>query len=78
MYEDKGFQGFVSEELAMRNGILYVPIVVGKITELKLSGLNKTKGFVVTREMKLKQGEYYNVEQLKKDLAFSIQTCLKA
>ena len=76
MYEDKGYQGFVSEELAMRNGILYVPIVVGKISELKISGLNKTKGFVVTREMKLKQGEYYNVEQLKKDLTRVLNTDL--
>ena len=76
MYEDRGYQGFVSEDLSIKNGVLHVPIVVGKITELKLTGLRKTKGFVVTREMKQKQGEYYNVNQLKRDLTRVLNTDL--
>ena len=76
MYEDRGYQGFVSEDLAIKDGILHVPITVGKISELKLTGLRKTKGFVVTREMKQKQGDYYNLPQLKRDLTRVLNTDL--
>ncbi|MBM3494497.1 MAG: hypothetical protein FJX72_09300, partial [Armatimonadetes bacterium] len=66
-YASKGFMAMVSSDLAMPNGILEVPIIVAKVDEVKITGLHKTKPYVVTREMRLKKGEYYNSETFRKD-----------
>jgi outer membrane protein insertion porin family len=66
-YASKGYMAIVSSDLAMPNGILEVPIVVAKVDEVKITGLHKTKQRVVTREMRLKKGEYYNSDTLRKD-----------
>src|SRR5439155_1579208 len=76
MYEDRGYQGFISDDLAIKDGILHFPIVVGKVTSVKLTGLHKTQQRVVLREMKQKTGEYYNLAQLKKDLTRILNTDL--
>ncbi len=76
MYEEKGYQAFVSEDLGMTNGILNIPIVVGKIHDVNVKGLKKTKKWVVTREMKQKTGAYYNVVELRKDLTRILNTDL--
>jgi outer membrane protein insertion porin family len=75
-YDAKGYQAIVSDGLGITNGILDIPIVVGKITKIKINGLKKTHSFVVTREMKLKVGSYYNVFQLRKDLTAIYNTGL--
>src|ERR1041385_1633657 len=67
-YEEKGYQAYVSEDLAIKDGILDIPIVVGKIGAIKLSGLHKTKPRVVLRELRSKPGDYYNINTLPADL----------
>jgi outer membrane protein insertion porin family len=67
-YDSKGYIANVSEEgFGLTNGILDIPIVVGKVGAVNVKGLVKTKKKVVTREMRLKPGEYYNVNTFKKD-----------
>ncbi len=66
-YASKGYMAVVSSDLAMPNGILEVPIIVAKVDDVKITGLHKTKPYVITREMKLKKGEFYNSETFRKD-----------
>jgi outer membrane protein insertion porin family len=68
LYESKGYQAFVSDEVGISKGILDLPIVVGTVNSIKITGLKKTKTYVLTREMKLGKGAYYNVAQLRKDI----------
>ena len=75
-YDAKGYQAFVSDALGITNGILDIPVIVGKISKLKINGMHKTKPWVVYREMKLKSGDYYNVIQLRKDLTSIFNTDL--
>lgn len=66
-YTDHGYQAFVSSDISFNNGILTLPIVVGRIGQVRITGLKKTKEFVVTREMSQKSGEYFNIDQFRKD-----------
>jgi len=66
-YSSKGYMASASPDVRIENGILEIPIIVAKVDEIRITGLRKTKPYVVTREMKLKKGEYYNVTQLQKD-----------
>jgi len=75
-YEELGYQAFVSDGLVIENGILKVPIVVGVINSVKVTGLTKTRPSVVLRVMKQKPGEYYNVLRLRKDLTAILNTDL--
>jgi len=77
-YRSKGYLAIVSGDLAMPNGILEIPIVVAKVDEVKITGLHKTKLHVVTREMRLKKGEYYSGDALQKDYYRIINTDLFA
>jgi len=67
-YETKGYQAFISEDLGLREGILHIPIIVGKIGKVVITGLRKTRQEVVLREMKQLPGTYYNIFELRKDL----------
>lgn len=76
-YEKKGYQAVVNPDgLGITNGILDIPIIVGKVTKITIHGLKKTRPWVVLREMQLKQGSYYNVLQLRKDLTAIYNTGL--
>lgn len=76
-YEKKGYQAVVNPDgLGITNGILDIPIIVGKVTKITIHGLKKTRPWVVLREMQLKQGSYYNVQQLRKDLTAIYNTGL--
>ncbi|HXG23632.1 MAG TPA: BamA/TamA family outer membrane protein [Chthonomonadales bacterium] len=68
LYESRGYTAVVSEEISIKDGILHIPIIVARIGTIKVSGLKKTFPWVVTREMKLKSGDYYNTNQLRRDL----------
>lgn len=69
LYDEKGYQAFVSEDVGIKDGILNIPIVIGRINSVTVKGLKKTKTFVVTRELEhSRKGSLYNVNQLKKDL----------
>ncbi|MEP6755567.1 MAG: BamA/TamA family outer membrane protein [Chthonomonadales bacterium] len=67
-YKNKGYQALVSPDgFGLTNGILDIPVVVGKIGKIKLNGLHKTKPRVVMRELyDTKSGSYYNVNKLQK------------
>ncbi|NUQ69763.1 MAG: BamA/TamA family outer membrane protein [Chthonomonadales bacterium] len=66
-YRSKGYLAIVSGDLSMPNGILEIPIVVAKVDEVKITGLHKTRPWVVTREMRLRKGEYYNATVFERD-----------
>lgn len=69
LYSDKGYQAVVNSEGfgITNNGILDIPIVVGKIGTIKINGLHKTKQWVVLRELyDQKPGNYYNVNKLQR------------
>jgi outer membrane protein insertion porin family len=66
-YASKGYIATVTPDIGIRNGILEIPIEVGKIGEIKISGLHKTRPFVVLREMEgQKSGDYYNTQKLRR------------
>lgn len=77
-YRSKGYMAIVSSDVSMPNGILEIPIIVAKVDEVKITGLKKTRPYVVTREMKLKKGEYYNSEVFTRDYYRIINTDLFA
>lgn len=68
LYEARGYQAFVSEDLGLKDGILNIPIVVGTIGKVTITGLRKTRQEVVLREMKQLPGQYYSLLELRKDL----------
>ncbi len=47
--------------------VLVVPIVVQRVTEIKLLGNKKTKSKAIFREMLTKEGGYFNFDNLRKD-----------
>src|SRR5579872_2709895 len=67
-YDSKGYIATVDDtKVGFPDGILTLPIVVGRIGKITIHGLHKTKPKVVLREMREKQGDYYNDLQLRKD-----------
>lgn len=68
LYEQKGYQGAVSSDIGITNGILNIPIIVATIDKVKITNNKKTRPFVILREMKLKPGDYFNVNTLQKDV----------
>ncbi len=67
-YTSKGYTALVSSDVVLEKGILNLPIIVGVVNKIKVVGARKTREVVVTREMKLKQGDYFNVDQFGKDI----------
>lgn len=47
--------------------VLVVPILVQRVSEIKLLGNKKTKSKAILREMLTKEGGYFNFENLRKD-----------
>jgi outer membrane protein insertion porin family len=69
LYTDKGYKAQVQGEGfgINNNGIVDIPVVVAKIGTIKINGLNKTRRWVVTREMyDQKEGDYYNINKLQR------------
>ena len=54
---------------AVNPSVLNVSLIVVRLAEIKLARNLKTKNKAVLREMKLKVGDYYNRETLKKDVS---------
>jgi outer membrane protein insertion porin family len=80
LYADKGFQAVVDANgFGITNGILDIPIIVGKIRRIKVLGLTKTRPWVVTRELyDQKEGDYYNVGKLQRAITRIYNTDLFA
>jgi outer membrane protein insertion porin family len=70
LYQEKGYVGQVTEQLALgfeESGILTIPISELTVEAVKVVGNRKTKTVVITRELRLKPGQIYNVNELRKD-----------
>ena len=71
LYLKAGYTGTLSADSGpdLNNpSILNVALIVPRVSEIKLVHNYKTKSKAIYREMKLKVGDYYNRETLKKDL----------
>lgn len=69
-YRDQNYIAFVTEDVGIdpETGVLNLPILEVRIENIKITGLNKTKEYVVTREMDQKPGDVYNSRTLYNDL----------
>ncbi len=69
-YMDKGYIGYVTEDLSPpdSNGVLTIPIIVHTVESVEITGIKKTKEFVLLREMKTKPGTIFNRDVLDEDL----------
>lgn len=77
-YQSRGYIAMVSADVVIQDGILEIPIIVAKVDEVRITGLKKTKKYVVTREMKLKKGEYFRQADLESDYLRLMNTDLFA
>lgn len=69
LYTDKGLvRGRVVASAVSPDGTLEVVVAEGLISGVKVSGNQETKDHVILRELTLKPGNLFNVEQAKKDL----------
>lgn len=68
-YRDKGYLADVEDvSLDRETGLLTIPVVVNVVQAVDIVGNKKTPDYVFLREMKTKTGQYFNSQQLKKDL----------
>ena len=71
MYTSKGYVMAFGPELGIdpaHPGILNVPIVVARVRDIKISGNKTTRAFVIRRELKTKEGGYYNRNDVQADV----------
>jgi outer membrane protein assembly factor BamA len=83
LYDRKGYIANVTEEgfgigFGRKRGIIAFPIVVGKISQIRLLGLNVVPAETVQNHMKLKVGDYYNINAFKNDFTAMYNTNLFA
>lgn len=69
-YYDLGYSAYVTEEggIDPQTGILSIPLMEMRIEDIRITGIKKTKSFVILREMEQKPGEVYNRKALFRDL----------
>jgi outer membrane protein insertion porin family len=71
IYRQAGYEAFLSEleeVFDAKTGILTFPVTETIVDSIEIEGLNKTKRFVVTREMQTQIGQPYNLRVLEGDL----------
>ncbi len=68
LYEGAGYQGFVNEDLAVRDGILKVPMTVGRVGAIHIDGLHPDITLFLLALIRTKPNSYYNFNDLRKDL----------
>jgi len=69
IYKEKGYVAAIVLNASVDNkGVLTFEIGEGKIASIEVKGNQKTKDYVILREMKLKVGDILNVDVLQKDL----------
>ncbi|MDX1933592.1 MAG: BamA/TamA family outer membrane protein [Capsulimonadales bacterium] len=71
IYRQAGYEAFLSEiedVFDPRSGTLTFPVTETVVESIEIEGLKKTKGYVVTREMRTKVGDALNINTLKRDL----------
>ena len=74
LYDVRGYQAFVEEDIGMREGTLNIPIRIGKVISISFKGLSRVKEKDVRKRMKLKVGDFYNINEMKKDLTNLMNT----
>ncbi len=68
LYTHDGYVASISQDFSVdQQGILHIPIVVARISAIRIVGLHKTRKYVVTREMQAKVGSYFNLKVLAED-----------
>ncbi|MDF2563952.1 MAG: surface antigen [Massilibacillus sp.] len=68
-YHDKGFIFTKVSDVAMSNdGVLTLSVNEGVLEGFQVKGNTKTKDYVVTREMRLKPGEAFNVKAARRSM----------
>ena len=68
LYEDRGYQGFVSEDLVVHDWILKIPIIVGRVGAIHIDGLHPDITLFLLALIRTKPNSYYNFTDLQKDL----------
>ena len=69
-YNKRGYIAVIGqdESLDPKTGVLTIPIIVTRVSEIKLAKTHKTKRTVILREMKTKIGDYFNRKTWNDDL----------
>ncbi|MDD4600494.1 MAG: BamA/TamA family outer membrane protein [Negativicutes bacterium] len=67
-YHDQGFILAKVTDVAMNSGVLTITINEGNLEGIAIKGNEKTKNYVITREMKLKPGEAFNVKDARRSM----------
>jgi outer membrane protein insertion porin family len=72
IYQQKGYEAFIAElegddVFDPTTNTLTFTIIESVVDSIQIEGLNKTREFVVTREMRTRVGEPLNFETLKRD-----------
>lgn len=67
-YHDQGYILAKVSDISMHEGVLTVTINEGTLEGIQIKGNEKTKSYVITREMKLKPGEPFNVKDARRSM----------
>jgi outer membrane protein insertion porin family len=68
LYDKRGYVVTIGQDVEIDpKGVFHVPLVVTRVSEIKLVGLHKTRRYVITREMQTKVGDYLNTNTVIQD-----------
>jgi len=67
-YQEDGYAMMRVQDVQIENGIITVKILEPKVGEIAIQGNNKTKTYVIEREIKLKPGDHFNAKVLRHSL----------
>lgn len=67
-YHDQGYILAKVSDVSMNGGVLTVSINEGLLEGISVKGNEKTKNYVITREMKVKPGEPFNVKDARRSM----------
>ena len=67
-YHDQGYILAKVSDVSMQEGVLTVTINEGMLEGIQIKGNEKTKNYVITREMKLKPGEPFNAKDARRSM----------
>lgn len=67
-YHDQGYILAKVSDVSMQEGVLTVTINEGMLEGIQIKGNEKTKSYVITREMKLKPGEPFNAKDARRSM----------
>jgi len=69
-YRERGYLAVVGENILEgfeQTGVLTVPVVEAKVTEVRIEGLRKTRESTLRRFLELRPGDLYSVPALRRD-----------